>query len=111
MSEQPDPLAMIDWDLAVRIGSRFAGEGPEISRAEADATVAELRADADKSTDLVRDFTGLAAGERTAPVLVVDRKGWVQANADGFATILSPLVDKIADKKGRPGPLGLAVGS
>ncbi len=119
MSEQPDSqpdpqsgrTAMIDWDLAVRIGSRFAGDGPEISRAQADAAVAELRADADKSTGLVRDFTGLSAGERTAPVLVVDRAGWVRANADGFATILTPLVDKISSKKGAPGPLGLAIGS
>jgi coenzyme F420 biosynthesis associated uncharacterized protein len=102
---------MIDWDLAVRIGSRFAGDGPEISRAEADAAVAELRAYADKSTGLVRDFTGLSAGEGPAPVLVVDRAGWVQANADGFATILTPLVDKISSKKGAPGPLGLAIGS
>ena len=111
MSEQPESPSMIDWDLAVRIGSRFAGDGPEITRAEADDAVAELRADADRSTGLVRDFTGLSAGERTAPVLVVDRAGWVQANADGFATILTPLVDKLADKKGRPGPVGLAVGS
>jgi coenzyme F420 biosynthesis associated uncharacterized protein len=111
MSAQPDPPAMIDWDLAVRIGSRFAGDGPEISRAEADAAVAELRVDADKSTGLVRDFTGLSAGERTAPVLVVDRAGWVRANADGFATILTPLVDKISSRKGGPGPIGQAIGS
>ena len=41
------------------------------------------------------------------PVLVVDRAGWVQANADGFATILAPLVDKLSAKKGTPGPIGL----
>ena len=38
------------------------------------------------STSLVRDFTGLhARASATAPVLVVDRAGWIQANADGFA--------------------------
>ena len=105
------PTQMVDWDLAVRIGARFAGEGPAISGAEADTVVAELRHDAERSTGLVREFTGLSAGERTAPVLVVDRPGWVQANADGFATILTPLVDKISSKKGGPGPLGHAIGS
>ena len=66
---------MVDWDLAVRIGSRLAGEGPQVGRDEADAVVAELRADANRSTGLVRDFTGLVAAEHDAPVLVVDRAG------------------------------------
>ncbi|MFC5176642.1 zinc-dependent metalloprotease [Nocardioides taihuensis] len=103
--------SMVDWGLAVSLGSRVAGEGPTVSRAEADAVVAELRADADRSTGLVRDFTGLEAGERTAPVLVVDRRGWVQANADGFATVLAPVVEKLTEKKGRPTGAALAVGS
>jgi coenzyme F420 biosynthesis associated uncharacterized protein len=102
---------MVDWDLAVSIGSRIAGEGPAITREEAAAVVAELRADADRSTGLVREFTGLVADDRTAPVLVVDRPGWVQANADGFATILAPVLEKLAAKKGTPSGLTLAVGS
>lgn len=101
---------MVDWDLAVRLGSRLAGEGPAVTRAEADAAVAELRAGATRSTGLVREFTGLDAPDGTAPVLVVDRPGWVQANADGFRTVLSPLVDKLAEKK-PPSGLALAVGS
>jgi coenzyme F420 biosynthesis associated uncharacterized protein len=102
---------MVDWDLAVSIGSRIAGEGPTINREEAAAVVAELRAGADRSTGLVREFTGLVADDRTAPVLVVDRPGWVQANADGFATILGPVLEKLAAKKGTPSGLTLAVGS
>jgi len=91
--------SMIDWDLAVATATRLAGPGPEISRPEADAVVAELRADANRSTGLVRDFTGLEARERTAPVLVVDRAGWVQANADSFAELVSPLVAKVRDRR------------
>ena len=59
------------------------GRGRSVTADEAAAVVAELRAAADRSTGLVRDFTGLVAEERTAPVLVVDRAGWVQANSDG----------------------------
>lgn len=103
--------SMIDWELAVRFGSRIAGEGPKVSRAEATAAVAELREGAEASTPLVREFTGLVAEARTAPVLVVDRPGWIQANADAFATVVAPIVAKLQEKKGPPTPLAAAVGS
>jgi coenzyme F420 biosynthesis associated uncharacterized protein len=103
--------SMIDWDLAVRVGSRLVGEGPQVTRSEAVEAVEELRAGADRSTPLVREFTGLVATERSAPVLVVDRPGWIQANADGFATIIAPLIDKLTEKKGAPGPVAEAIGS
>jgi coenzyme F420 biosynthesis associated uncharacterized protein len=102
---------MIDWDLAVRVGSRLAGDGPVVSRAEASGVVEELRAGAEKSTPLVRDFTGLVAQERSAPVLVVDRPGWIRANADGFAKVIAPIVAKLQDKKGPPSPMTEAIGS
>lgn len=104
-------LTMVDWDFAVGVGARIAGEGPEVSNDEAAEAVAELRAGADRSTGLVREYTGLVAAEKTAPVLVVDRRGWVQANADGFATILEPLVAKLSEKKNQPGALAQKVGS
>ena len=103
--------AMVDWDLAVSLGSRIAGEGPSVTHDEAAEAVAELRAGANRSTGLVREFTGLVAEERTAPVVVVDRPGWIQANADGFATLLGPVMDKLASRKGPPTGLSLAVGS
>jgi coenzyme F420 biosynthesis associated uncharacterized protein len=102
---------MVDWDLAVTIGTRVAGEGPQVTRETAEQVVAELRDDANRSTGLVREFTGLVAEDRTAPVLAVDRPGWIRANADGFATVLAPLVDKLSEKKGAPTGLSLAVGS
>jgi coenzyme F420 biosynthesis associated uncharacterized protein len=101
--------SMIDWDLAVATASRMAGPGPVISRPDAEAAVAELRAGANRSTGLVRDFTGLVAHERTAPVLVVDRTGWIQANVDGFAELISPLIEKLrAKRKSAGSPGGLA---
>ena len=103
--------AMIDWDLAVSTASRLAGPGPVITRPEAAAGVAELRAGATASTSLVREFTGLAANERTAPVLVVDRRGWIQANADGFADVIGPLIEKLQAKRGAPNSVTETVGS
>jgi coenzyme F420 biosynthesis associated uncharacterized protein len=102
---------MVDWALAVSMGSWLAGAGPQVSQDEAAQTVAELRSGADRSTAYVHEFTGLDAGELTAPVLVVDRAAWVRANAEGFAKLLSPVIDKVAERKGPPGPVTQAVGS
>jgi coenzyme F420 biosynthesis associated uncharacterized protein len=59
----------------------------------------------------VQEFTGLRTEAGTAPVLVVDRGGWIQANADGFAKILAPIVDRLVEKKGQPGAVAGAIGS
>src|SRR6476661_3307920 len=109
MSSSPQ---MIDWDLAVSVAARLAGPGPVVSRDEADEVVAELKQGAARSTPLVRDYTGLTAAEATAPVIVVDRPGWIQANADAFAQIITPVVDKLQQRKGAPvGGVTEAVGS
>jgi coenzyme F420 biosynthesis associated uncharacterized protein len=102
---------MVDWRLAVSIGSRLAGAGPEVSAGEAEAIVAELRDGAERSTSYVREFTGLDAGGLTAPVLVVDRPAWIQANVEGFAQLLTPVLEKVSEKKGPPNPVVQAVGS
>ena len=102
--------SMIDWDLAVSLATRLAGEGPQVSARQAAGAVDELRADAERSTSLVRDFTGLEASEQTAPVLVVDRPGWIQANADGFRRVIEPLTERLAADK-PPSALARGVGS
>ncbi|MBM7507769.1 coenzyme F420 biosynthesis associated uncharacterized protein [Nocardioides salarius] len=104
------PPQIIDWDLAVRLGTKLAGDGPVVERDEAARAVEELRAGAHRSTPLVAEFTGLHADADTAPVLVVDRGGWVQANADAFSTVLAPMVAKLVEKK-PPSGVSLAVGS
>lgn len=90
---------IVDWDFAVRVGAGLAGEGPQVSRAEGAAVVAELRSDASRATGLVKEFTGLDAPPDTAPVLVVDRTGWIQANADAFSHVVAPVIDKLVDKR------------
>ena len=102
---------MVDWDLAVAIGSRLAGAGPEVTAGEAEDTVGELRDGAARSTAYVREDTSLDAGALTAPVLVVDRPAWIRANAEGFAKLLTPVIEKVTQQKGAPGPIVQAVGS
>ncbi|OKK18494.1 coenzyme F420 biosynthesis-associated protein [Streptomyces sp. CB00455] len=98
---------MVDWNLAVATATRLVRPGPEVSRDEARAVVAELREHARTSERHVRAFTGMIP-EGTAvndtPVLVVDRAGWVRANVAGFRELLQPLLGKMQDRRaGTPG--------
>jgi coenzyme F420 biosynthesis associated uncharacterized protein len=111
-SDDPGAHAdMVDWDLAVVTAQRLARPSPEISPEEARAVVAELRRGAEASEAHVRAFTGLHAESATAPVVVVDRAGWIQANADGFRQILRPLVSRIRERRGEPSGMTAAIGS
>lgn len=96
---------MVDWNLAVATATRLVRPGPEVSRDEARAVVAELRRHAKVSEEHVRGFTRLGTDEEhDTPVLVVDRPGWVRANVAGFREILRPLLAKMEERRsGRPG--------
>ncbi len=100
---------MVDWNLAVATATRLVRPGPEVSRDEARAVVAELRRHAKASEEHVRGFTRMAgdAADDT-PVLVVDRPGWVRANVAGFKEILAPLLDKMQQRRGS-GPGGVVL--
>ena len=92
---------MVDWNLAVATATRLVRPGPEVSRDEARAVVAELRRHAKTSEEHVRAFTRLGTEEgHDTPVLVVDRPGWIRANVAGFREILRPLLDKMQERRG-----------
>jgi coenzyme F420 biosynthesis associated uncharacterized protein len=103
---------MVDWDLAVTTARRLIKPGPEVTRAEAQHVVRDLRGFAQLAEEHVRSHTGLHAESASAPVLVVDRVGWVQANADGFREVLRPLIGKLHERRGGEiGGLTAAIGS
>lgn len=92
---------MVDWNLAVATATRLVRPGPEVSRDDARAVVAELRRHAKVSEEHVRGFTKLGTEEgHDTPVLVVDRPGWVRANVAGFREILKPLLEKMQERRG-----------
>ncbi|MFH8737254.1 MULTISPECIES: zinc-dependent metalloprotease [unclassified Streptomyces] len=102
---------MVDWNLAVATATRLVRPGPEVSRDEARAIVAELRRHAKASEEHVRGFTRMATEEaHDTPVLVVDRPGWVRANVAGFRELLKPLLDKMEERRGS-GPGGAVLGA
>jgi coenzyme F420 biosynthesis associated uncharacterized protein len=105
---------MVDWNLAVATAQRLTRPGPEVSRDEARAIVAELRAHALESEAHVRAFTRMygdaEAPPHGTPVLIVDRAGWVKANVAGFREVMKPLLGKMQSR--RPsGPGGVVLGT
>jgi coenzyme F420 biosynthesis associated uncharacterized protein len=89
---------MVDWALARSTATRLVKPGPTISADGALAAVAELREAAARAERYVTEVTGLDASSGSAPVLVVDRPGWIQANLDAFRLLLTPLTDLAASK-------------
>jgi coenzyme F420 biosynthesis associated uncharacterized protein len=105
--------AMIDWDFAVLTARRLIRPGPFLSPDETLAVVDILRTSAATAKDHVREHTLLDATGPTSPVLIVDRPGWVEANADGFSRVIQPLVDKVESQRrslaGMAGSVGARV--
>jgi coenzyme F420 biosynthesis associated uncharacterized protein len=89
---------MIDWDLAIATGVRFARQGPQVSLADARAVVAELRGLTAVVQQPVREVTGLTSQASAGPVAVVDRPGWIRANVGGFRVVLEPLAERLAER-------------
>ncbi|MFI2612483.1 zinc-dependent metalloprotease [Kitasatospora sp. NPDC018619] len=102
---------MVDWNLAVATATRLVRPGPEVSREEAAAVVAELRRHALAAEEHVREFTGMRSSSlaqaAATPVLVVDRPGWIRANVAGFRTVVQPLVDKLQARRANSAAAGV----
>ncbi|MFC1430865.1 zinc-dependent metalloprotease [Streptacidiphilus sp. N1-3] len=100
MADAADATGMVDWNLAVATATRLVRPGPEVTREEARAAVAELHRHAADAEQHVRAFTGMNSPSSAAtPVLVVDRPGWVKANVAGFRTIITPLADRMQARR------------
>jgi coenzyme F420 biosynthesis associated uncharacterized protein len=102
---------MIDWDLAISTGVRFARQGPQVSLADARAVVAELRGLTAVVQQPVREVTGLASQGAAGPVAVVDRPGWIRANVGGFRVVLEPLAEKLSERSSAVPAAGSVLGS
>jgi coenzyme F420 biosynthesis associated uncharacterized protein len=102
---------MIDWDMAISTGVRFARQGPQVSLTEARAVVAELRGLTAVVQQPVRDLTGLTSQGAVGPVAVVDRPGWIRANVSGFRVVLEPLAEQLAERANVLPAAGSVVGT
>lgn len=82
MAEPSTPPAGpgVDWRVASATGRLFLPAGPEVTRDQAAAVVADLRRCAERASSAVAAASGLQV-PAAAEVLVVDRAGWVGAAA------------------------------
>lgn len=86
---------VVDWNLALATGTRFAPKGPDRELEEARETVAQLRSLAAAAVAPVRECTGLITSEAAASAVVVDRRAWIESNLDSFRYVLSPVLDRL----------------
>lgn len=101
---------MIDWGVALKTAGRLVPAGPVRSAGEVADIVGELRESAAMAVAPVRDFTGLEASNAISPVLVVDRKRWVEANLASSKVLLDPVVRKLEESKHAPTGLSRTIG-
>src|SRR5690606_32015271 len=85
----------VDWDFAAVAGRRLAPAGPTVSRSESDKLVGELREATDRAVRPVAETSGLSAPEGAPAPLIVDRAGWIEANAVSMKAMLSPILDHV----------------
>ncbi|WP_076260555.1 zinc-dependent metalloprotease [Intrasporangium flavum] len=100
----------VDYEFAKRTGRAVVAAGPQVTPAEAEAIVADLREAAASAVGPVASTSGLVAPDDAPPPLVVDRIGWIGANVDSFRAMLEPVVDKLVAKKKMPTPTVAAIG-
>src|SRR4051794_8896864 len=89
---------LVDWDLAVATGRRLVRPGPQLSRAEADEVVRDLRRLALEAEHHVVAYTHLEPIGEPPPVVVVDRKEWIRSNVAGLRSVTGPLLGRLAGR-------------
>ncbi len=102
---------MIDWNVALQTATRLSRPGPDLSPVQVADVVAELREAAAKSEAPVRAFTELHAAAAEAPVLVVDRHRWVEANLATFRLLIDPVLARLDAEGKTPNGVTRSIGS
>ena len=97
-------MAYVDWEFAKTTGRTFVPAGPTVSRAEAEAEVAAIRAAARTAREPVAHTARLQTPVGAPDALVVDRATWIAVNADSMSAMLDPTFDAMIAKRGGQAP-------
>jgi coenzyme F420 biosynthesis associated uncharacterized protein len=90
---------LIDWELATRMGRRWAPSGPEMPMREARSVVARLRDLAAEATEPVARVTGMQA-RADEPAEVVDRPAWIGSNVTALRVATRRLAEMEEHRRG-----------
>ncbi len=97
-------MSSLDWDVAARRAGQIAPAGPTASRVVLRGVVESLRRAAERAPAMVGEITGLHAAVATAaaaPVYVVDRARWSEANIAIFRGLLDESLPETTASSGR----------
>jgi coenzyme F420 biosynthesis associated uncharacterized protein len=97
-------VAYVDWEFAKTTGRTFVPAGPTVSRAEAEAEVAAIRAAARTAREPVAHTARMQTPVDAPDALVVDRATWIAVNADSMSAMLDPTFDAMIAKRGGQAP-------
>ena len=92
---------VVDWSLAARLAGAIAGDGPAWEGGED-----ELRAESERSAQLVRKYTGLKASGRIPPAELIDRAEWARVNLSSFRDMSAEVEDAMAARMRESGKGG-----
>src|SRR6266496_704265 len=90
---------LVDWRTARVVGEQIAGKGTILTPVERARLLEDFSEVVPEAESLVREFTGLAAGEYRARPWVMTRGQWLQANLRGFERILEPFAEKVLTQR------------
>ncbi len=90
---------LVDWGFAAAAAGRLVPPGPRTSRREVESLVAELRSAGERAVDPVATTARMETPPGTPPALVVDRPGWIRANAASMGAMLGPVLDDVVSRK------------
>ena len=102
-------MAYVDWEFAKTTGRTLVPAGPTVTRAEAEAEVAAIRAAARTAREPVADTARMQTPPEAPDALVVDRATWISVNADSMSAMLDPTFDAMVAKRGGNAPNATAV--
>lgn len=89
--------SLIDWALAASTAKRLSPPPPRVAPSVAEEAVSQLYRAADRAATHVAELTHLHEPPVTARTAVVDRDDWIDTNADGMRSVMSPLIDKLTE--------------
>ncbi|MGI8625966.1 MAG: zinc-dependent metalloprotease [Geodermatophilaceae bacterium] len=104
---------LVDWELAKRTARRLVRSGPEVTADDAAQAVEQLLQLSDEAESHVRTLTRLTPVGTTVPaVRIVDRAAWIDINASGMSSLITPLAQRLVDSQEKPSSaLTIAIGS
>lgn len=92
-------MDLVDWGVAAGVAKKVAPSGPDVSAVQARSAVAGLQDAAEQAVPLVARTAGLSAA-RADNTAVVDRPQWIDSNIAGFASVVAPLAEVLAERGG-----------